>query len=292
MTDHSTWRISLAHKIAPAFTANPKVEACFVFGSAALGISDQYSDLELAFIWSQLPSVEELQATAQRIGVKGWEIELYGEAKQGWLEQFYLYDMKVEAGHWARHTIDSTVTDVVERYDVSQYGLVFEKQAIAFHLQHAVVLYGEDLIRHWQNQLSPYPEELAVAMVQKHLKFRPFDGQHILTERLEIPMLYENRCMIVRWLLNLLFGLNRIYHPGFKWTRYWVEEMSIKPSRFFDRLEHVFQSDAASGTLELRQLVEETFELVERTLPQVDLKQQRETFNRLNPRWELPVDDR
>jgi hypothetical protein len=42
MTEHSAWRISLAHKIAPAFTANPAVEACFVFGSAALGISDQY----------------------------------------------------------------------------------------------------------------------------------------------------------------------------------------------------------------------------------------------------------
>jgi predicted nucleotidyltransferase len=292
MTDHSAWRISLAHKIAPAFTANPKVEACFVFGSAALGISDQYSDLELAFIWSQLPSAEELQAIAQRVGVKSWEIELYGEAKQRWLEQFYLYDMKVEAGHWARHTIDSTVVDVVERYDVSQYGLVFEKQAIAFHLQRAVVLQGEDIIQQWQTQLSPYPEELAVAMVQKHLNFRPFDGQHILTERLEIPMLYENRCTIVRWLLNLLFGLNRIYHPGFKWTSYWVGEMSIKPSRFFNRLEHVFQSDAASGALELRQLVEETFELVEMTLPQIDLKQQRETFNRLNPRWELPVDGR
>ncbi len=289
MTEHSAWRISLAHKIAPAFTANPNVEACFVFGSAALGISDQYSDLELAFIWSQLPSVEELQATAQSAGVKGWEIEPYGEAKQAWLEQFYLYDMKVEAGQWARNTMDSIVTDVVERYDVSQNGLLFEKQASASNLQRAVALYGEDLIKHWQNRLSPYPEELAVAMVQKHLKFRPFDGQHILTERLEIPMLYENNCAIVRWLLNLLFGVNRIYHPGFKWTRYWVEEMSIKPSGFFNRLERVFQSDAVSGTLELRKLVEETFELVERTLPQVHLKQQREIFNRVYPKWKLPI---
>jgi predicted nucleotidyltransferase len=81
MNKHSVWRISLAHKIAPAFTANPKVEACFVFGSAALGISDQYSDLELAFIWSQLPSAEELQAISQRISAQGWEIEPYGEAK-------------------------------------------------------------------------------------------------------------------------------------------------------------------------------------------------------------------
>jgi Domain of unknown function (DUF4037) len=236
-----------------------------------------------------LPSVEELQATAQSVGVKGWEIEPYGEAKQAWLEQFYLYDMKVEAGHWARNAMDSIVTDVVERYDVSQNGLLFEKQASASNLQRAVVLYGEDLIKHWQNRLSPYPEKLAVAMVQKHLKFRPFDGQYILTERLEIPMLYENNCAIVRWLLNLLFGVNRIYHPGFKWTCYWVEEMSIKPSRFFNRLERVFQSDAVSGTLELRKLVEETFELVERTLPQVDLKQQREIFNRVYPKWKLPI---
>lgn len=50
MSEHSVWRIFLAHKIAPAFTANSKVVACFVFGSAALGISDRYSDLELAFI--------------------------------------------------------------------------------------------------------------------------------------------------------------------------------------------------------------------------------------------------
>lgn len=289
MTEHSAWRISLAHKIAPAFTANSKVEACFVFGSAALGISDQYSDLELAFIWSQLPSAEELQATAQSLSVEGWEIEPYGEAKQAWLEQFYMYGMKVEAGHWARDTMDNIVTDVVERYDVSQSGLLFEKQATVSHVQRGVVLYGEDIIKHWQTRLSTYPEELAIAMIQKHLKFRPFDGQQILTERLEIPMLYENNCAIVRWLLNLLFGLNRIYHPGFKWTRYFVEEMQIKPPEFFARLERVFQSDAASGTHELRQLSEETFNLVEKHLPQVDLKQQRDTFNQLYPKWKLPV---
>jgi Domain of unknown function (DUF4037) len=291
MNEHSGWRISLAHKISPAFTINPKVEACFIFGSAVLGISDQYSDLELAFIWSQLPSAEELRDTAQSVGVTGWKIEPREEATQGWLEQFYLSGMKVETGHWARDTIDHIVIDVVDRYDVSQNGLVFEKQAIAFHLQRAVILQGEDIIKQWQTQLSPYPEELAVAMVQKHLKFRPFDGQHILTERLEIPMLYENKCAIVRRLLNILFGLNRIYHPGFKWTRYWAEEMSIKPSGFFNRLERVFQADAVSGIHELRQLVEEVFDLVERTLPQVDLKQQREIFDRTYPRWKLPVND-
>ena len=288
MNEHSIWRTSLARKIAPTFTKNPKVEACFIFGSVALGIADQHSDLELAFIWSQLPSTEELKVAAQSVDVKDWEIEPYGKAEQAWLEQFYLYEMKVEAGHWARNTMDNIVTDVVEHYDVSQNGLLFEKQASASNLQRAIIIYGEDLIKHWQNRLSPYPEKLAVAMVQKHLKFRPFDGQYILTKRLEIPMLYENNCTIVRWLLNLLFGLNRIYHPGFKWTHYWVEEMKIKPPEFFARLEHIFQSDALSGTNELRQLVEQVLDLVKRTLPQVDLNQQREIFYQTYPSGNYP----
>jgi hypothetical protein len=125
-------------------------------------------------------------------------------------------------------------------------------------------------------------------MIQKHLQFRPFDGQQILTDRLEIPMLYENNCAIARWLINLLFGLNRIYHPGFKWSRHFVEAMAIKPPDFFARLERGFQSDAASGTRELRQLSEETFNLIEQHLPQVDLKPQRERFNQIYPRWQLP----
>jgi hypothetical protein len=189
MNEHSLWRISLARKIAPLFTVHPKVEACFVFGSVALGISDQY---------------------------------------------------------------------------------------------------GEDVIKPWQMRLSDYPEELAVVMIQKHLQFRPFDGQDILTERLEIPMLYENNCAIARWLINLLFGLNRMYHPGFKWSRHFVGEMQIKPVEFFARLELVFQSGAAIGTHELRQLSEEVFDLIEAQLPQVDLKSQRERFDRLYPRWEVP----
>lgn len=286
--NHSVWRISMARSLAPGFTANPKVEAAFVFGSAALGCSDQYSDLELGIVWSDLPSAAELQTSVQQIGVAGWELEPYGTQQQAWLEQFYWHGMKIEAGHWARATIDSMITDVVERYDVSQTGLLFEKQAMAANLCHAVILYGEVLIKLWQERLTPYPEGLAVAMVQQHLQFRPFNGQEILAERREIPLLYENHCAIVRWLLNLLFGLNRIYHPGFKWIAYWVEAMALKPLGLFERLERVFQSDPLSGTRELRQLVQETFELVDQHVPQVDLRPQCSTFNRSYPK--LPID--
>ncbi|MDZ8190047.1 MAG: hypothetical protein RMX96_35080 [Nostoc sp. ChiSLP02] len=53
--------------------------------------------------------------------------------------------MKVEANHWARDTMDNIIMDVIERYDVSQNGLVFEKQVIASHIQRGVIFYGEDI---------------------------------------------------------------------------------------------------------------------------------------------------
>lgn len=284
-TEHSVWRISLAREIAPLFTAYPDIEACFVFGSAALGIADKYSDLELAFIWSQLPSAEDLEAIANGIGANDWQIEPYGEEEQAWLEQFYLFGMKVEAGHWAHRTMDDIVTGVVERYDVSQHGLLFEKQTVVSHLRYGIVLYGENVIQRWKTQIEPYPKQLAIAMIQKHLKFRPFDGQHILAERLELPMLHENNCSFVRWLLNLLFALNRIYHPGYKWTRHWTEVMAIKPSQLFTRLEYVFQSNAASGTEELGKLIRETLDLIEEHEPCINLEQQRTTLAKIYPRW-------
>ena len=290
MTEHSKWRISLARKIAPAYTANPKIEAAFVFGSAAFGFADQYSDTELAFVWSQPPAADELQAAAQNAGATDWQLEPYEESRQTTAEQFYVQGMRVENVHWTRETIDNIVADVVERYDVSQNWLVFEKQALASFIQRAVILYGEALIKSWQNKLTPYPEELALAMVKKHLIFNAFASQEMLAQRRESPLLYENHCALVRRLLNLLFGLNRIYHPGFKWTHALIGEMSITPTNFSCRLERVFQSDAVSGTRELRGLIEETFDLVEKHLPQVDLTQQREKFNRPYEQWELPAD--
>ncbi|MDY6938095.1 MAG: DUF4037 domain-containing protein [Cyanobacteriota bacterium] len=288
-TEHSVWRISLAHEIAPLFAASPNIEACFVFGSAALGISDQYSDLELAFIWTQLPSVEELEAVSSDIGVSDWQIEPYGEAQRAWLEQFYLLGMKVEAGHWAHSTIDDIVASVVEQYDVSQHGLLFENQTVVSHLQYGVILHGENVIQRWQAQIEQYPEQLAIAMVQKHLKFRPFDGQRILTQRLELPMLYENTCSFVRWILNILFAVNRIYHPGYKWTRHWTEVMTIKPPQLFARLEYIFQSEVTSGTKELGSLVEETLDLIQEHMPSIDLRQQRATLAQTYPRWEVSI---
>lgn len=285
MREDSTWRINLARSIAPAYAAHPSVEAIFVFGSVAYGVADHFSDLELGIVWSESPSESDLEVVAEQAGATDWRMLPFLEAKQSWSDVYFKEGLLIELAHWSYATIEAIITDVVERYDVSQNRLMFEKQATVSMLQYAEVLYGEAIIQEWRQRVADYPEALAIAMVQKHLQFSPFDSREMLAVRHEIPLLYENHCHSVRLLINLLFGLNRIYHPTFKWTRYFVEQMTIVPHNFFTRLEKVFQSDPVGGTQELRSLIEETFDLVELHLPQVDLAKQRQVFSEPYLSW-------
>jgi hypothetical protein len=285
MNEHSAQRLSLARQIATSYAAHPQIEAILVFGSVAHGWADEYSDLEMAYVWSEQPSPEVSRAAAASVGADGWRWDGDEETSQAWGEKFRHEGLEVENAHWTRTAVDGIVSDVLERYDITQHGLMFNKQATVAALVHGIVLHGEALIHGWRQRAADYPDGLSLVMVQKHLRFGPFGSREMLAERDEIPLLYENNCHSVRLLLPLLFGLNRLYSPSFKWTRNHIKEMGVKPRDFFPRLQQVFQSDCVRGTRELRQLIEETFDLVEKHLPQIDLTQQRETFKQPYRTW-------
>jgi hypothetical protein len=288
MKNDTVWREELARVIAPAFAANPHIETVFIFGSVARGWADRYSDIEVGAVWSQSPTEEELQTAASKAGAERWEIAPYNQAKQSRSIMFYVRGARIESAHWTHEAIDNIIADVIERHDVSQNFLMFEKQATVSALQTGVVLHDTGVLDAWRSKVAEYPEGLAVAMVQKHLRFSSFGSREMLAERNEIPLIHENNSHSVRTLLNLLFGLNRIYHPTFKWTKYLVEEMSIAPPNLFARLERVYQADTVSGTQELRSLIEETLDLVEKHLPQIDLASQREEFAKPYESWAQP----
>jgi len=291
MNKDTVWREELARKIAPAYAANPQVEVVFIFGSVARGWADCYSDIELGAVWLQPPTEKELQSAALSAGAERWEMAPYNEAKQSWAEMFYVSGVRIETAHWTHETIENIIADVVERYDVSQNFLVFEKQATVSALQKGTLLHDTGVLDAWRHKVAEYPEGLAIAMVQKHLRFSSFGSREMLAERNEIPLIHENNSHSVRTLLNLLFGLNRMYHPTFKWTKYFVEEMSIAPPHLFTRLERVYQADTMSGTRELRSLIEETLDLVEKHLPQIDLTSQREEFAKPYESWPQPPEE-
>ena len=55
-TPASVWRTAVGRRLGALYAAQPNVAAMLVGGSAARGISDGYSDLELGVFWHAPPT--------------------------------------------------------------------------------------------------------------------------------------------------------------------------------------------------------------------------------------------
>lgn len=99
-------------------------------------------------------------------------------------------------------------------------------------------------------------------------------------------LLYQSFTQIQQQLLHVLLGLNRVYYFGFKWLNVVTERLAQKPPHLVQRLTHVYQVDPAMGAHELAALVEETYDLIEKQLPQIDTARLCTIFRYRRPTWD------
>lgn len=99
-------------------------------------------------------------------------------------------------------------------------------------------------------------------------------------------MLYHAFTQVQQKLLHVLLGLNRVYYFGFKWLDVVAERLQYKPDDLVRRLTQVYQVEPAAGAHELSKLVDETYDLVEQHLPQVDVAWLRAVFHYQRPAWD------
>jgi uncharacterized alpha-E superfamily protein len=73
-------------------------------------------------------------------------------------------------------------------------------------------------------------------------------------------------------LLGVLSGLNRLYYSTFQFKRMgkFIEQMSIAPTNLTSRLERLFRAEPHVAANQIEQLVQETLDLVDAYMPQVD----------------------
>lgn len=73
-------------------------------------------------------------------------------------------------------------------------------------------------------------------------------------------------------LLGVLSGLNRLYYSTFQFKRMgkFIEQMSIAPTNLASRLESLFRAEPYVAANQIEQLVQETLDLVDTYMPQVD----------------------
>ncbi len=234
-------------------------------GSTGDGSADDHSDLDLVAYYDRLPDPADVEAWRLGLGVP----EPTPGQDSGWSDTFTIDGVECQAG--------GMLVAATERY-VSEL-LAGREPGSAVHQKVAQgLLYGLDLrdsglIAAWRARLAEFPDALAEAMAEHHLRIFPYWSlwEHIAHRdaRLwEVQSLLDGAFHVV----GALSAINRRYFTSFQFKRMrqHVAGFETAPPRLAERLESLFTLDRPVAARELRMLVAETIEVVERRLPRVD----------------------
>ena len=138
-----------------------------------------------------------------------------------------------------------------------------------------------ELVARWQKRVATYPRDLAIAVVQHDGNIEKFWRLQMLIER-ENPLLISREFVrITGQFLTVLHALNGRYCGhilAFKRLDTMERDLLLAPPSLAARVRAVFTSPAPTGAQILHDLVEETYDLVEHHLPEVDVNRLRATF--------------
>lgn len=284
MNEASLWRYALARQIAPHYSANPKVRTVAIVGSVARGDADLSSDIDLYVFWAEPPTGKERRDCIKRARGRRWSRFPAHRDADGWSEEFEVGGVAIDVRHMTVEATEGFLADVLEHADSS-----LAKQRHIAALLSALPLSDPSALTSWQQQALVYPHALSVAMVQAHLRFRPGWEREVLAERHELLGLYESLCLAEKHVLLVLMGLNRLYYPGWQRVSRLVAQMPITPAHLASRCQQAFgivSIDPVASVYQFHDLVEETFQLVETHLSEVDTISARERFRAQRQSWE------
>lgn len=272
----------LAERIAQIYAAHPQTRAIILTGSAAEGVSDCYSDIDLIVYYDALPTEDELLAACQQNhGEERTPLGPYSE--EGFAETYRVAGVECQVAHTTIAGWEREMAAVLEELDVTS-----PIQKALSGLLEAIPLYGEPLIRHWQAKLASYPDALAEAMVKHYLTFFPLWAiQQRLAPRDATIWLYEILTETTYHLLGTLAGLNRRYFSTFQFKRTgsFIAQLPLAPTNLAPRLEALFHTDIATASRQARELIEETVDLVEQYMSQIDTSRAHKQLNWRERPW-------
>ena len=269
--------------VLEAYAVSPAVDAVMVSGSTARGEADRWSDIEVGVFWSRPPTATERAAVADVAAAADLRMVTSEAENPPWYDHMYLGakrpdGLMVEVIHTLTAVVDDTLENTLGSFDPSPAaldtikGIVDGAEALGVRA---------DVVDSWKARAASYPRGLAVAVVEREGAIEQFWRWRMHVERDNPLLLAREFSRIASQMLNVLHALNGRYcgHPSaFKRLDAMEHEMTLAPHGLARRLRSAFTLPASDGAAVLRQLVEETYALIEVHLPEVDVERLRSLF--------------
>jgi hypothetical protein len=242
-------------------------------GSTARGDADRWSDVEVGVFWARPPTHTERTAPAPSVRPGTPE-----DDDSPWYDYLELDGLAIDVEHALSSKVEETLDLVLGACVPDPDGLTLLKGLVD----------GRDidgprpeLVQAWQRRASTYPQELAIAIVERDGPIDKFWRCQMLAERDNPVLLAREYLRMTNQLLTVLHAINKRYTGhvlAFKRLDAMETELTHAPTNLTQRLRTVFTSPPPEATDVLRQLVEDTYDVIEAQLPEVDIARLRDRF--------------
>jgi len=229
-------------------------------------VADRFSDVVLYVVWDELPEEAVRERAIALAGGEAQRLYPYDHAERLSFDQWTLDGVPFEVAHVSVADAELTIADVVERHDPEPGKLLY---ASAFATGRPLA--GSELLARLRDAALPYPDGLATAVVRAHAQIDFLWQLEAHLERGNPMLAYAWVADAHRRVLHALLAANRVYFFGFKRLEAVEARLPLAPPELARRIRDTY--GAPSGKLGERvgRRAEETYDIVERTVPDVDV---------------------
>lgn len=237
LMSESAARLELARELAGRCPASFGGEIALT-GSAALGVADARSDVELNFWAEELPGADARRIWLREIGADEVALDVEvgpdGTTWSTWRSR----GLWVEAGWQTMTAHDRNVAALLSGTVVDP-----ERLAVAGATARAVTLRSAGRLAAWQRDLASYPPGLTDRIVRAAVQ--RWQWPHWVALRWAYlergERLAHAGCLVgdMRAAVRVLLAVNRRWESGWKWLRPACRDLERKPARLLERIDSV-----------------------------------------------------
>jgi hypothetical protein len=278
MNEATRVRRDSAERMARRWAAEDGVLAVLLAGSVVEEACDDSSDVDMCVYWAQPPRADVLDAVKAEHG-SGERFLFLGRPEDGGcVESYAIGGIRHDFAHTTLEVWEQQTAEVLDQLNVDS---LWQK---GMHgTLHGVALHGAEVIDRLRARITPYPDALQLAMLQRHCAFpRQEVLERYARARGDLLFYYELLTKLATNLLFTLCAVNRVYHAmEFKrLSRFVARELPLAPPGLAARLDALLTADPtapgdggsgpAAPAPDLGALVAETLALVDTHCPQFD----------------------
>jgi predicted nucleotidyltransferase len=249
MTEASKWRLRLAKQIAPIYAQDPRVDAIAVAGSVGRGCADQWSDVEIGVYWREEPSADDRRELVTQFGILDGDPRPFSlkerdpGAEESDDDVYVGGGVRVGANVELKHKTTRGVETFFDRWEQAGTppGTRFPEA-----MQCAIPLSNADLVSTWRKACAEYPDALIASEIQAALAPGLMRKLERAIARDDFVACREQTAQLVVGIVDTLCAINRFYSPSWKWNKWTIDRLKLKPDSLWPRVQTLFSKPVAA----------------------------------------------